>query len=322
MSTEEAKALLQQLRDLGVRYLTLSGGEPFLRKDLYELVESSSSFDEVVVTTNATVLGKADILRLSEFPNLKLSVSLDGLAKTHDKIRGVPGTFAKVCQVLGWSSEAGLPVFIRMTLTRKNYGEAVSVYHFLARFPCVRRLNLRPALPVGRGSKSDDLITSPRMFTETLKEVYSLATKGRGISVTSTDPVTTPVIPDLLGRSSNGKAINPSEVLAGCFAGEELIYINAEGYVGPCSYLPADSLGCFPSKSMLELIASSALVATLRQGREAIAGVCRTCKYLDLCGGCRARALALTGDVLASDPFCLIQGKDFFGEVVTQDGKK
>ena len=100
LTLKEAKELLAQLYYCGITKLNLSGGEPFIRKDIFEVLEYARKFEDIVITTNCTLLDEAKCQKLSDFSNIRLSISLDGMKQIHDEFRGKKGTFKKVVDTL------------------------------------------------------------------------------------------------------------------------------------------------------------------------------------------------------------------------------
>ena len=100
MSLNEAKNLLAQCWYNGITMLNLSGGEPFLRKDIFDILDYAGKFEDIVITTNGTLLNENKCKKLSTYNNIKLSISLDGLEETHDKFRRRKGAFKKVIDTL------------------------------------------------------------------------------------------------------------------------------------------------------------------------------------------------------------------------------
>ena len=120
LSLVQAKMLLAELWYEGVTKLNLSGGEPFLRKDLFEILEYARKFDDIVITTNGTLLNEEVCQKLSEFSNIKLSISLDGMEKTHDEFRRKKGTFKTVINNLVLLKKYNIPYAIKYTLSKET----------------------------------------------------------------------------------------------------------------------------------------------------------------------------------------------------------
>ena len=88
--------------------LNLSGGEPFLRKDLFEILDYTTKFDDIVITTNCTLINEKIAQKLAQYPNVRLSISIDGMEEIHDKFRGRKGTFQKIINTLPILKENGV----------------------------------------------------------------------------------------------------------------------------------------------------------------------------------------------------------------------
>ena len=126
LSTEEGKQLIDQIAALQVPVFVLTGGDPIKRPDLFELIAHARKVGvRVSLTPSATPLLTRDVVfRLKEAGLARMAVSMDGAcAETHDAFRGLSGSFARTLDAVRWANEAGLPVQINTTFSRRNIGE-------------------------------------------------------------------------------------------------------------------------------------------------------------------------------------------------------
>lgn len=285
-STSEARDVLAQMVDVGVVDVAFSGGEPLLRRDLEELVAFAKELGfSTGTSTNGYALThrRAQSIKMSGLD--RLQVSLDGTRSAHERIRG-PGSFDKAVTAIQHSVEAGLRTNICFTAMRSNahlFPEMIELAVTLG----VDGVNLSQFVPTGRGSLSEGLQPS---LAKHLLETW-LAAKRRH--------------PDLhlTAHSSGLAALAPSaaDCRGGCQAGMSIGCITARGDVTPCVMFPL-SLGNLRSQRLRTIWSRSATVATLKS-RE-VKGRCGDCRYRESCGGCRAAAWAVTGDMMAEDPYC------------------
>ncbi|MFH1840840.1 MAG: PEP-utilizing enzyme, partial [Candidatus Shapirobacteria bacterium] len=233
LSTEGGKNLLSQLYDLKIQVLNFSGGEPFLRKDIFKLLDYAKDFPLLTITTNGTLfLDKEYIKMLKPFKNVRVSLSLDGLEKFHDNFRRVSGTFKKAITAVKNLTEESIRTSIRFTLTNLNENEAEPLFDFISKYK-IESFNIRAVLPLGRADVS--MMPSAKRYREILENLFVKSRKKK-IPIISGDPILLPLFPELLGKvwDEMGEKMF-SEVCAGCLAGEETLYIKPNGDVGVCA---------------------------------------------------------------------------------------
>ncbi|MFB0560137.1 MAG: radical SAM protein [Candidatus Lokiarchaeia archaeon] len=282
LTLEEIQNLIGELAQIGVKRVTLSGGEPTIRKDFWDILDYLDGEDiQVSLFTNGFFLDRRFVARLSDLNVSGVRISIDGgVAGTHDKIRGVEGSYTRAIKAVKRCSEAGLMVVIVSVIMINNFSEIRKIIqlaernHALAYF---RRFH-----PVGRGLKNMHLMPSP----EDLKNATS-------------------IIGCYYGEDLIREMINYLELVGGwCYIGNR-ICIEPDGNVVLCPSLPY-VMGNIRKISMKEVwnkIKNSKICDMIRERR--IAGKCGNCSYIKVCGGgCRADAYGLTGDILSEDPLC------------------
>mgnify|MGYP000000612070 FL=1 len=297
LTLEQAKSLLSQLYYCGTSKLNLSGGEPFLRKDLFEILDYTTKFDDIVITTNCTLINDKIAQKLAQYPNVRLSISIDGMEEIHDKFRGRKGTFQKIINTLPILKENGVKFSIRYTLTKDTIKDAKEVLK-LASKNGAEEFNTRRVILTGNAS--ENLMISNEEYKIIIKELIQEC-KRLNIKFRTGDPLLIPIFPEVFGIDLK----EASQYYAGCEAGDEIIYIDFKGNVGACSYIPmfADNI---KEKSLDEILEKNKLFVTLKKYKESLKGKCQECTYKMICGGCRATALALKKSLLEEDPLCLL----------------
>ena len=297
LTLEQAKSLLSQLYYEGITKLNLSGGEPFLRKDLFNILDYAIKFDDIVITTNCTLINDKIAYKLAQYPNVRLSISIDGMKEIHDKFRGRTGTFQKVIDTLPILKENEIKFSIKYTLTKDTIKDVKEVLQ-LASKNGADEFNVRRVILAGNASK--DLMISNEEYKNIIKELIQECEKSN-IKFRTGDPLLIPIFPELFGIDLK----EASKYYAGCEAGDEIIYIDFKGNVGACSYIPifADNI---KERPLDEILKNNQLFITLREYKEKLKGKCQKCTYKMICGGCRASALALKRSLLADDPLCLL----------------
>lgn len=320
LGTDEAKRLIDQVAELGAPVFVLTGGDPLKRPDIFELVEYATGRRvRISLTPSATpLLTREAILKLKQSGLARLAISLDGpTAEIHDAFRRVHGSFEWTLRAVQWAREAGLPVQINTTITRHNLQQLDSMISLLDRLDIVL-WSVFFLVPTGRGSATD-LITAEE-FEQVFEKLYETSQRvkfdiksteaqhyrrfllqrrteekrrgnGRGASA-----VDSPKTSDGIGRAPRG--IND---------GKGFVFISHLGEVFPSGFLPI-SAGNVRKQSLTELYRHSPLFTSLRDSAN-LKGKCGLCEFREVCGGSRARAYALTGDVFAEEPCCTWQPK-------------
>lgn len=305
LPTKHLVALLKELNNLKVKTITFSGGEPLLRKDIYKLIKKAKSMRFfVTMTTNGTLINEKNIQKLKASNIDRVQVSLDGAsAMTHDNFRGIEGAFDKTINGIKKLKANNIDVALRTTVSILNYKEIEKIVQ-LAIDLQVSKLELREVIPVGRGKKIWKKIALP---TKKYIELVQKFLDYKNINVTCGDPITIPHNSKLLNKLMSLGNIFNGTLLSGCLVGRSVLYINACGDVFPCSYLPI-FLGNIREKKLEEIIKSSETLNLLKNYKNHLKGRCRNCKFKYICGGCRAVALSLTGDLLGEDTRCFLSG--------------
>jgi radical SAM protein with 4Fe4S-binding SPASM domain len=293
LTTAECLALLEEMAGLGTEMLILTGGEPLLRKDVYDLARAAADLGLwVVMGTNGVLLDERVAAKVVECGVKGVGISIDSLdPEKHDGFRGGPGSWACSVRALEIARAGGLEVLVQTTVMDMNRDEIPRLIDF-AREKGAWSFNLYFLVQTGRGQLMNDLSAAD---TEELLTGLARAQE-------SYKP--------MLVRSKCApqfKRIAYEEGLAGlesggCMAGTQYCRVTPGGDVTPCPYMTVVA-GNVREHSFSEIWRGSPLLAALRDP-ERLKGRCGACEYRELCGGCRCRAYAGLGDVLAEDPAC------------------
>lgn len=293
LSTPEAMRVVDELADAGTELLILTGGEPLLRGDLCDIAERATGRGMVVVLGSNGVLlddAVADELVRAGVRGVGLSIDFVDAAK-HDAFRGLTGAWERTMGAIDECRAAGLEVVMQTTLTEWNIGELDQLIA-LARTKGAHAFNAYYLVCTGRGEMASDL--TPAQYQSSIEALVD-----RQKSLLGEMMLRAKCAPHA-ARIASERGI-PMAGSAGCVAGRSYLRIGPEGEVTPCPYLP-EVLGNVRGERLASLWADAPALAQLRD-RE-LGGRCGRCEYADVCGGCRARALAVTGDVAAEDPWC------------------
>jgi heme b synthase len=306
LTTAEGYALLDQLAKLGQVVVILTGGEPLLRDDIYDLAAYGHRLGHrMVMAVNGTLLTPQAASRLKEAGIQRLSISVDGAGATsHDDLRAVAGAFQGAMDGMAACREAGLPFQVNTTVTRANRGELPAI-HELAIAQGAAAHHVFVLVPTGRGELLRDELVSPAEYEETLGWLLTWQKQGRLFI----KPTCAPQYYRLWREDAqaHGVKITPAShgmeaMTKGCLGGQGFAFVSYKGEVQPCGYLELTA-GDIRETPFPEIWKNSQLFWQLRQVDD-YHGKCAACQYRKVCGGCRARAYTLTGDVLAEDPIC------------------
>ena len=312
LGTEECFRVIDEIATFAPECLTiLTGGEPLLRRDILEIVRRASERELwVVVGTNGVRITENVAARLAEAGARGLSLSLDALdPDRHDQFRRVLGAWRNTVEGAEILNRTGLPFIVQTTAGSHNLGELEAIADFAHDRLAAKVWNLYFLVPTGRGQFVSDI--TPAQYDEVLASLYRIQGKyqGRMLVNAKCAPHYIKTVLENGGRPGSGQAdveAHPirtySAGAGGCPAGTHYMGIRPNGDVTPCPYLPVFA-GTLRSSSLADLWTSSALFADIRR-RTSLGGRCGECEMNGHCGGCRARAYGMTGDLMAEDPLC------------------
>src|SRR6266480_247134 len=276
--------------------LILSGGEPLLRRDLGEIAHyASANGATVVVGTNGTLLTEERIAALTDAGVRGVAVSVDSLRPSyHDNFRRGRGALADVQAALARLRAARLDFIVQTTVTRGNRAELGALVAWSADEGAVS-FNCYFLVATGRGAALSDL--APADYEAVLADLARWERSYRGRMLVRAKCA--PHFMRLVHQTDPDSPVLNYETRCPC--GTQYCRITPDGKVTPCPYLP-EVAGDLTGQSFGEIWRQAPLFRQLRESR--LGGKCGDCEYRAVCGGCRARAFAVTGDVLAADPSC------------------
>lgn len=299
LTTEEGKSRvidpLAQVADF--KSLIFSGGEPLVREDLYELIAHAKRRGFYpIIATNATLITSTVARKLKDAGTLGIAASIDSLRpEVHDAFRRKAGALKDAMEGIANAAAEGMYIQINITASQINRKELPEIISYADELRA-HVILLYQFIPSGRGVESSQLELSAEEFRQEILDAGALQKDLHPVIA----PVGLPEYWALHNTLKNGG--RRSNVLRGCICGNGMFYIKPNGDVWPCAFVPVIG-GSLREKSPLEIWRDSDLFRRLRD-RDNLKGICRTCSQRDMCGGCRARALASTGDMFAEDPKC------------------
>lgn len=277
----------------------ITGGEPFMRGDLFEIIsEISNQGFEIYLLSNGILINKQRAEKLSELGVKGVQVSIEGPEKIHDSIRG-RNSFASSIKGVLYLLDSGIRVTLNVTLSKINAGYFMELVT-LASALGVQKLGFSRLVPSGRGSGLLSKMLEKEKIKDIYEEIFSL--NSYIPEIVTGDPVASQM------SSSPGKYAGevPS---GGCAAGVSGLTILPDGTVTPCRRMPVP-IGNVRRDSLRELWATSEVLEMLRD-KKSYNGRCGKCERWANCRGCRAIAYAHSqskgkNDFLAEDPQCFI----------------
>ncbi|RLG21458.1 radical SAM/SPASM domain-containing protein [Candidatus Micrarchaeota archaeon] len=322
LNTEQRKQVIDQLDEAGVVAIAFSGGEPLMRPDFFEIAKYAHEKGMFIsVASNGTLITKQIAKKLKQVGVGYIEISLDHSSpKIHDEFRGVKGAWKRAVQGIKNCVEAGLFTCIATTATQHNYDDIPKMIK-LAKKLKANRFVVFNFIPTGRGNEIKKWDLTPQQREDLMNLLYDELEKEGGMQSFSTCPAYARISMERVmagkgktvapthfaGASLHGKAIAIAEFIGGCGAGRNYCSIEYNGDMQPCVFIPI-TIGNVLKDGFENVWKNSELLNKMRN-RELLKDGCGECPYKYICGGCRARAYACTGDIMASDPGCLFVKK-------------
>lgn len=317
LNTAEVFQVMDDLKDFGVPVLILSGGEPLLRPDIFDIATRAKVMGFYVgLSSNGTLITHGNIDRIAGVGFDYVGISLDGIGRTHDVFRRSPGSFDCSLQGIRLCRERGIKVGLRFTLTRDNFGDLPAMLQ-LMELEGVDKFYLSHLNYGGRGNRNrrdDAHFAMTRQVMDLLFDrCLQRLREGRPAEFVTGNNDADGVY---LLRWARRHFPEQEERLrsrlvrwGGNSSGVNIANIDNLGYVHPDTFWWHYSLGNVRQRSFSEIWndTSDRLLAGLKQRPRPVQGRCASCAYLDICNGnTRVRAHQMTGNPWAEDPGCYL----------------
>ena len=318
LSTEEGYRLLEQIREFGRPLLVFTGGDPIKRPDIYDLVARAEALElRPSLTPSATPLVTRDaVFRLRDVGLSRMAISLDGAtAHTHDAFRRVTGSFQATLDIVSWCHEAGLPLQINTTIARQNLAELDALYALVKTFPGMALWSVFFLVPTGRARVEDEVLAEE--YEQVCHRLVDFSREAPfDIKTTAGQHYRRVLLQRRTAEKRAGGAAGPAagpgfaaggigRAARGVNDGNGFLFISHLGEVYPSGFLPV-SCGNVRRDHVVQVYRESPVFRALRDP-DGYKGKCGVCEYRNVCGGSRARAYAVTGDYLESEPYCVYQ---------------
>ncbi|BBO87216.1 12,18-didecarboxysiroheme deacetylase [Desulfosarcina ovata] len=317
LSTEEGKALIDDLASFGAPVMLFSGGEPLVRQDLPELADYAVQRGmRAVISTNGTLI-TPDLARTLKSIGLSyVGISLDGMQDINDKFRGVPGAYEKALNGIRNCQAAGIKVGLRFTINRFNVDDIPAIFDLLEEMN-IPRVCFYHLVYAGRGSnmvKEDLSLDGTRKAVDLIIDrTQALHAKGLSKEVLTVDNhADGPYLYLRLLKENPERAGEVLELLKmneGNNSGRGIGCVSWDGEVYADQFWRHHSFGNVRQRPFSQIWTEPEddLLLKLKDKKQYVTGRCATCNWLDVCGGnFRVRAEAVHGDVWAPDPACYL----------------
>lgn len=322
LTTEECFHFLEDVVSFSRPIIILTGGEPMLREDIFDIASyGAKKLGLTMVMAPCGILVTEETAKKILDSGIKrISLSLDGATKeTHDSFRRVDGSFAAVLKAMESAKNVGLEFQINTTVTKHNLQELPQILELAIEKGAV---GFHPFLlvPTGRGKDLAEWEISPEDYEKTLTWIYeedkklSSACPAREGKNFQFKPTCAPHYyrivrqQESLSRSPLTAHRSPLHSLTkGCMGGQYFAFVSHIGKVQICGFLELEC-GDIRKEPFSKIWYNSKMFKEMREWNS-YHGRCGICEYRKICGGCRARAYALTGDYLAEEPYCVYQPK-------------
>jgi heme b synthase len=289
--------------------IILTGGEPLLRADIFDLARYGSGKGfRMVMATNGTLMTEEAVREMKASGIQRISVSLDGPnAETHDVFRKVKGAFEGSLRGIEMAKKGGLEFQINTTITQANVHLIADILRLAVDLGAVAH-HIFLLVPTGRGKELVHEEISPIDYEKTLHWFYEQREKVPLQLKATCAPHYYRILRQRAKKE--GKKITPKEygldaMTRGCLGGISFCFLSHVGQVQPCGYLEVNC-GNVRENPLHEIWAASEVFQNLRDMNR-YSGKCGRCEFKKVCGGCRARAYETSGDYMAEEPYCIYE---------------
>lgn len=312
-TTGECFRTLENIAAFCKPIIILTGGEPMLREDIYDIARHGSDLGlRMVMAPCGELVTPESVGRMRAAGIQRISLSIDGAtASGHDDFRRVPGAFDAVMHAAENARAGGLEFQVNTTVTRRNLAELPDILALAVRIGAAA---YHPFLlvPTGRGRRMTGEELTPEEYERVLVWIYEQREK---LSIPF-KPTCAPHYYRILRQREHakGRAVSPQThgldaMTKGCMGGQSFAFISHVGRVQICGFLETECGDMRAEDFNFRHIWETSPVLLQMRAIDKYHGRCGRCEYGRVCGGCRARAYAMSGDYLAEEPFCIYTPK-------------
>ncbi|MDF1526994.1 MAG: radical SAM protein [bacterium] len=305
---DEAKKFIDDITSFAHPVVVLSGGEPLLRKDVFDIAAYGTSKGlRMAMATNGSLVDDSICEKIKASGIRIVSLSLDGsTAGIHDDFRKQPGAFEDTLRASGLFKKHGIEFLINSSFTKRNQDDIPNVYKQAKKMGATAWYMFM-IVPMGRGEDLTAELISKEDYDGILKWHFEMELEEKDMLVR---PTCAPHYYRIVQQEAKAKGLDFTRRNIkfgtgggkGCIAAQSIAFVGSRGEVQPCSYFP-QSAGNVKQQHFKEIWDSSELFKDMRSFKD-YKGRCGSCEYIGVCGGCRARALAISDDYMEEEPFC------------------
>ena len=309
LDTEASFKLLDQIREVGQPIIILTGGEPLLRDDIFDIASYGTKIGlRMVMAPNGTLITKENAKKMKESGIKRISVSLDGSTpESHDNFRGLKNAYVNSLKGIAIAKQAGIEFQINTVITKTNLDEIPKILSLAEKLGAVAH-HIFLLVPTGRGKYIVDSEINAKEYEETLNWFYDQQKKTKLQLKATCAPHYYRILRQRAkedGEKITFKTHGLDAVTRGCLAGTGFCFVSHTGRVQTCGFLDV-KCGDITQQSFKHVWENSEVFNKLRNFKN-LEDKCGICEYKSVCGGCRARAYEATGNYLAPEPLCSYQ---------------
>ena len=306
LDTSEAYKLLDQIAEVSKPIIILTGGEPLLRDDIYDIATYGTKKGlRMVMAPNGTLVTEEVAVKLIDAGIKRISISVDGATpEDHDRFRKVKGAFDGAINAMKIARKVGLDFQVNTTITKTNLDQIPAIQDLAIKYGAVAH-HIFLLVPTGRGKYIVDTEISAAEYEETLDWFYDQRDKTPLDLKATCAPHYYRILRQRAkkdGKTVSFKTHGLDAVTRGCLGGIGFCFVSHRGDVQPCGFL-STNCGNVRQRSFADIWRNSEIFKALRD-YDQLKGKCGPCEFKRVCGGCRARAYEATGDFLAEEPLC------------------
>lgn len=318
LTTNQAKTMIDELSKFNVPVLLISGGEPLIREDIFDLIKYTDNYKmRSTISTNGTLIDRNIAKNLKSCNVGYVGISIDGIGERHDEFRGSKGSFEKSIRGIRNCLEVNQRVGLRFTISKDNYSQMEDVF-YLIKEEKIPRVCFYHLVYSGRGAG----MIEEDISHEQTREVMNLIAKKAEELGTSTEILTVDNHADGIYLYLKYLKENPSKAKhilkllkmnGGNRSGIAIANIDYQGFVHPDQFTTQHVLGNVRERTFMDIWTDqqNLIMAGLKKRKQLLKGRCYSCNWKDICNGnFRSRAEAVTGNFWESDPACYLTDEE------------
>lgn len=311
LQSEDFKKLIPQLREGGVSFAILSGGEPLMKEELFDVArEMKENGIGTYLSSNGTMINEDNIQMIKDHFDY-VGISIDGKPHVHDRFRLKKGAFDLSLGAMRLSLSRGIKTGIRFTVTPHTYGSLPFIFE-LAEKEGIPKIYISHLVYSGRGGELTDISREEyrKVVDYIMGKAFEYVENDSPVDVVTGNNDADAIV--LLREFSKrypglaGSLLEKLKSWGGNQAGVRLVNITYSGDVKPDPFF-SQSLGNVVESAFSDIWSSNGLLSELREKPRRLKGKCGECSSIEICNGnSRVRAYASSGDYMEEDPACYI----------------